>query len=85
MFIGNRGYGYGSRIKGHRRFGSFWKQKIHSKYTTVLLTNESKTSQTCVFCFSTIVHPKQQVIIKGKKFTKMLTVPLCTSTPSVFP
>jgi hypothetical protein len=85
MLIGDGVYGYGFRIKRNIKFEYFWKQKIHSKYTTVLVTNESKTSQTCVFCFSTIVHPKQQVIIKGKKFTKMLTVPLCTSTPSVFP
>jgi hypothetical protein len=85
MFIGDRGYGYGSKIKGHRRFGGFWKQKIHSKYTTVLVTNENKTSQICVYCFSSIVHPKREVIVKGKRVYKevngsfMCTNPKCVS------
>ncbi|KAI8642977.1 hypothetical protein BD408DRAFT_415645, partial [Parasitella parasitica] len=35
-----------SRVKGHRRFGGFWKQQRHGRYT-----------QTCVFCFHKLPHP----------------------------
>jgi hypothetical protein len=43
MLIGDRGYGYGSRITGFNRYGGKWKHKIHGKYTTVAITNEYKT------------------------------------------
>ena len=84
MFIGDRGFGYGSKIKGHRRYGGYWKQKIHSKYTTVLVTNENKTSQTCVFCFSSVFHPKQQINYKGNFSLKISMVLSCASIPDVF-
>ncbi|KAI8643815.1 hypothetical protein BD408DRAFT_384896 [Parasitella parasitica] len=57
MFVGDRGHGFGSRIKGHRQFGGFWKQQRHSRYTPTLITNEHNTSQTCVFCFHKLSHP----------------------------
>lgn len=46
MLIGDRGFGYGSRITGFNRYGGKWKHKIHGNYTTVAITNEYKTSQT---------------------------------------
>ncbi|KAI8639205.1 hypothetical protein BD408DRAFT_446149 [Parasitella parasitica] len=46
MFVGDRGHGFGSRIKGHRQFDGFWKQQRHGRYT-----------QTCVFCFHKLSHP----------------------------
>jgi hypothetical protein len=66
MLIGDRGFGYGSRITGFNRYGGKWKRKIHSNYTTVAITNEYKTSQTCVYCFGPIIHPKQRVKKKDK-------------------
>ncbi|KAI8646635.1 hypothetical protein BD408DRAFT_409999 [Parasitella parasitica] len=57
MFVGDRGHGFGSRIKGHRRFGGFWKQQRHGRYAPTLIPNEHNTSQTCVFCFHKLFHP----------------------------
>jgi len=57
MFIGDRGHGVGSRIKGHQRFGGTWKQEIHGRYTPTVITNEYNSSQTCLFCFRKLSHP----------------------------
>ncbi|KAI8641782.1 hypothetical protein BD408DRAFT_467729, partial [Parasitella parasitica] len=56
MFVGDRGHGFGSRIKRHGRFGGFWKQQQHGGYTPTLITNEHNTSQTCIFCFHKLSH-----------------------------
>ncbi|KAF1802593.1 hypothetical protein FB192DRAFT_1281205 [Mucor lusitanicus] len=32
MFVGDRGHGYGSAIKGHLRFGGHWKEERHARY-----------------------------------------------------
>lgn len=37
MFVGDRGYG--QAIKGHLKYGGTWKQTIHSRYTSVFVTN----------------------------------------------
>ncbi|KAI8884326.1 hypothetical protein K501DRAFT_164491, partial [Backusella circina FSU 941] len=70
MFIGDRGTGVGSRSKGHRRYDGRWKQELHGRNTTVCITNENKTSQTCGYCFSPIVHPRQRLVIKNKEVLK---------------
>lgn len=57
MFVGDRGYGIGSAIKGHSRQGGVWKPRKHSLYTSVCITNEHNTSQTCLFCFEKLFHP----------------------------
>ena len=31
MFIGDRGHGVRSIIKGHQQFGGHWKEKIHGR------------------------------------------------------
>ncbi|KAG2201717.1 hypothetical protein INT46_003109 [Mucor plumbeus] len=36
MFIGDRGHGVRSIIKGHQQFGGHWKEKIHGRYTSYL-------------------------------------------------
>ncbi|KAI8366167.1 hypothetical protein BD560DRAFT_332302 [Blakeslea trispora] len=66
MMIGDRGFGVGSRIKRHLRYGNTWKQDNHARYTTVSITNETNTSQACVFCFHKLQHPKQLIQVKGK-------------------
>ncbi|KAI8380047.1 hypothetical protein BD560DRAFT_388271 [Blakeslea trispora] len=45
MFVGDRGYGIGSSIRGHVRLDGSWKPKKHSLYTSVCITNEHNTSQ----------------------------------------
>ncbi|KAI8376814.1 hypothetical protein BD560DRAFT_453707 [Blakeslea trispora] len=54
MFVGDRGYGIGSSIRGHVRLGGSWKPNKHSLYTSVCITNKHNTSQVCVFCFEKI-------------------------------
>ncbi|KAG2202176.1 hypothetical protein INT46_007691 [Mucor plumbeus] len=44
MMIGDRGYGIGSRIKKHQRFGGHWKESRHGLYTPTLITNEYNSS-----------------------------------------
>lgn len=61
LFIGDRGTGVGSRIKGHLRYGGHWKSNNHSLYTSVCITNEFNTSQACAFCFEKITHPVKMV------------------------
>ncbi|KAK9718280.1 hypothetical protein K7432_005626 [Basidiobolus ranarum] len=61
MFIGDRGHGIGSRIKGHVKYGGKWKETIHSRYTSVFVTDEHNSSQTCVFCFEKLAHPTRIV------------------------
>ena len=64
MFVGDRGHGVGSRIKGHQKFGGTWKQELHGRYTPTLITNEYNSSQTCLFCFHKLSHP--MVAVKDK-------------------
>ncbi|KAI9248110.1 hypothetical protein EDC94DRAFT_352320 [Helicostylum pulchrum] len=66
MIIGDRGAGVGSRIKVHLRYGGKWKQDIHGKYTSVCITNENNTSQTCVYCYNKLNHPSHAKKIKGR-------------------
>lgn len=62
--IGNAGMGIGSQIKGFNRRGGRWIQKLHGRYAIVAITNEFRTSQTCVFCYGQVIRPLNSV---GKK------------------
>lgn len=53
--FGDRGYGQG--IRERLKYGGTWKQEIHSRYTSVFVTNEHKSSQRCPCCFSKSTHP----------------------------
>ncbi|KAI8365073.1 hypothetical protein BD560DRAFT_332798 [Blakeslea trispora] len=66
MMIGDRGFGIGSRIRGHLRYGGIWKQDRHARYTTVCITNENYTSQTCVYCFNKLTHARSRIIKQDK-------------------
>jgi hypothetical protein len=80
MFIGDRGFGIGSRIKGHLRYGGKWKQLIHGLNTTVCITNEEFTSQTCVYCFSKLSKPVHTMKKDGKTTQKTINGAfLCTN------
>jgi hypothetical protein len=67
MFIGDRGYGVNSTIKGHLKYGGFWKAKKHSFYATVAVINEHNTSQTCIYCSKKLLHPLKNVEGKLKE------------------
>ncbi|ORX43540.1 hypothetical protein DM01DRAFT_243191, partial [Hesseltinella vesiculosa] len=58
-FIGNKGLGMGSRIKGHSRVGGLWHRRACRQDAITLIANEDRTSMTCPFCRSRIVHPKK--------------------------
>ncbi|CEG63524.1 hypothetical protein RMATCC62417_00653 [Rhizopus microsporus] len=66
MFMGDRGIGIGSTIKGYRRYGGQWKQNRHSKDVAVCITNEHKTSQTCTYCFGQLRRPTARYLVSGK-------------------
>jgi hypothetical protein len=68
MFVGDRGYGFGSKIKGYVKYGGRWKQELHSRYTSVFVTNEHNSSQTSVFCYAKLAHPTKIVTRNGKQF-----------------
>ena len=70
MMIGDRGFGVGSRIKKHLRYGGTWKQDLHAKYTTVCITNENNTSQTCVYCFKKLSYSKRRIVKENKVIYK---------------
>ncbi|KAI8355717.1 hypothetical protein BD560DRAFT_426601 [Blakeslea trispora] len=72
MFVGDRGYGIGSSIRGHVRLGGSWKPKKHSLYTSVCITNEHNTSQVCVFCFEKTSHPLRIVEKDGRESLKTI-------------
>ncbi|ORE00835.1 hypothetical protein BCV72DRAFT_324767 [Rhizopus microsporus var. microsporus] len=57
MFIGDKGYCVDSTIKGHLKYEDQWKSRKNSLYTSVCITNEHNTSQTCLFCFKKLQHP----------------------------
>ncbi|KAI8875664.1 hypothetical protein K501DRAFT_280152 [Backusella circina FSU 941] len=64
----NRAKDFSKLISAYK--SQWWKQELHGRNTTVCITNEYKTSQTCVYCFSPIVHPPQRLVIKNKEVLK---------------
>lgn len=55
--IGHAGMGFGSRIKGFRRYGGKWMRKTHARYSPVAIVNEYRTSQVCGYCGCQVVRP----------------------------
>lgn len=72
MFVGDRGYGIGSTIKGHVKYGGSWKAQVHQRYTSVVITNEHNTSQTCLFCFQKLQHPLKVIIKNEKRYVRLV-------------
>lgn len=66
MFMGDRGTDVASIIKSHRRYRGQWEQNRHSRDVAVCITNEHKTSQTCIYCFDQIRHPTARYSVSGK-------------------
>lgn len=83
MFIGDRGTGVGSSIKGFRKYGGKWKEKIHAESVNVCVTNENLTSQTCVFCFGLLSHPRIKKQAKnGKIYTRTINGSMYCTNPA---
>jgi hypothetical protein len=70
MFIGDRGTDVGSRVKGFRRYGGHWKEGVYGLNTPVCVTNENKTSQTCIFCYSKPSHPQAPITLSETRKAK---------------
>ncbi|KAL4213629.1 hypothetical protein AB4K20DRAFT_1887611 [Rhizopus microsporus] len=66
MFIRDRGTGVSSTIKRYRRCDGKWKQELYGMNVNVCITNESMTSQTCIYCFSKLDNPMHRMTIKDK-------------------
>lgn len=66
LCIGKAGTGVGLRIGGHTKRGGTKMRQRHRRYTIVSMTNEHRSSQTCVFCFQQVQRPKTRKLVKGK-------------------
>lgn len=66
-FVGDRGFGVGSSIKDHLKYGGKWKQETRSKYTNTVITNVNMTPHTCLYRYSKLDHPVHVTTIEGKK------------------
>ncbi|GAN01294.1 hypothetical protein MAM1_0006c00727 [Mucor ambiguus] len=82
LFVGHRGYGINSRIKGHSRCGGTRKAKIRARYCPILITNKHNTSQTCVFCFSKSSHPLKLVSRKNRQYLHNVNGTSACNNPS---
>ncbi|ORE03060.1 hypothetical protein BCV72DRAFT_316218 [Rhizopus microsporus var. microsporus] len=69
MFIGDRGTGVESRIKGFCRYGGRWEEQLHGKHINMCITNEHMASQTCVYCYQKLCHPKA-MLTKNKQVSQ---------------
>ncbi|KAI9253043.1 hypothetical protein EDC94DRAFT_525531 [Helicostylum pulchrum] len=88
MFVGDRGYGIGSRLKGFNRCGGIWKPKQHSRYLASCITNKHNMSQTYFYCFKKLDHPFKRIKDK-QRLEKVKTINdsfICynQSCPSVY-
>jgi len=66
MLIGTAGTGVNSRIKGHARRGGGKMREQHRRHCTIGMTNEYRSSQTCVWCFQQTRLARSRRIINGR-------------------
>ena len=66
MLIGSAGTGVGSRIGGHARRGGGKMREQHRRYCTVGMTDEYRSSKTCIWCFQQVRLPRSRRLINGK-------------------
>ena len=65
MLVGDAGTAVGSRLKGHTRRGGTKLRKWHMRQGPVALTDEFRTSKTCVFCFRPVELARSRRIVNG--------------------
>lgn len=66
LVIGNAGTGVGSRITGHARRGGKKLRQEHIRHCPIALTDEYRTSKTCIFCFQQVALARSSRIVQGK-------------------
>ena len=66
-------YKINARIGGHLRYSGGKLRERHRRYTTVAMTNEYRTSQTCCYCFQPVIRPRKPVFRDGKWRTKSVS------------
>jgi len=66
LLIGSAGTGVGSRIGGHARRGGGKMREQHIRYCPVGMTNEYRSSKTCVFCFQPVQLARSRRLVNGK-------------------
>ncbi|KAG0256593.1 hypothetical protein DFQ27_005639 [Actinomortierella ambigua] len=67
LLIGDSGTGVGSRIKGHARRGGGKMRAQHIRHCTIGMTDEYRTSKTCVFCFHQVRLARHRRMVKGQE------------------
>ncbi|KAF9167971.1 hypothetical protein DFQ26_002196 [Actinomortierella ambigua] len=67
LLIGESGTGVGSRIQGHARRGGGKMRAEHIRYCTIAMTDEFRTSKTCVFCFQQVRLARHRRKVKGNE------------------
>ncbi|KAF9201042.1 hypothetical protein BGZ49_008726 [Haplosporangium sp. Z 27] len=66
VLFGNAGTCVGSRLGGHARRGGLKMRAEHLKHTTVAITDEYRTSQTCVYCFEQVRQARSRRLVDGR-------------------
>lgn len=74
LMIGNAGTGVGSRIKGHSRRGGGKMRAEHRRYCTVGMTDEYRSSKTCVYCSHQVRQARARRVDRINKTIKTVTV-----------
>lgn len=72
MLVGDSGTGVGSRIQGHDRRGGKKMRREHMQHCPVVLTNEFRSSKTCIYCFQELEKAYARRIVNGQ--VKMVRV-----------
>lgn len=72
LLIGEAGTGVGSRIGGYQRRGGGKMREQHRRYCTVGMTNEFRTSKTCIYCYCQVRQARARRLVNGKvKFVNL--------------
>ncbi|KAF9358967.1 hypothetical protein BGX26_000509 [Mortierella sp. AD094] len=85
MLVGDAGTAVGSRIKGHAKRGGRKLRQEHMKHCPVVLTDEYRSSKTCIYCFGEVRTARARRIVNGE--AKMVRIngalecvnPMCPS------
>jgi hypothetical protein len=80
MLVGTAGTGVGLRIGGHFRRGGGKLREHHRQHCPIGMTDEFRSSQTCVYCFQQVSLARSRRFIGGKiKTTKVHGAVECTN------
>ena len=57
------------------------KKQLHGKHVNVCITNEHMTSQTCIYCYQKLCHPKAMLTKKNKQVSQEIKGALMCVNP----